>query len=139
MQEMHHRVKNSLQLVRGILSLQARRVTQQEAKDALNAAATRIVTIAEVHQNLYQGTSVSEVDVSLYLNELAKDLTHSILEGGHKRSLQVSADAVMWPSAKAISLGIITTELITNAIKYGLGKVNIKFKAHNDGTHTLSV
>jgi two-component sensor histidine kinase len=125
MQEVHHRVRNSLQLVRGILSLQARGSNHPEAKSALNAAAVRILTVADVHQHLYQGHSTAEVQVMRYLEDLATDLNTSMLDGRLDRKVLVEAPNVVWPSEKVIALGLIVTELTTNAIKYGSGIVKI--------------
>ena len=139
MQEVHHRVKNSLQLVRGILSLQARSVTHPEAKSALNDAAARILTVADVHQHLYQGLSTAEVNIQQYLADLASDLTKSMLDHSPGRHVTVEAPHLVWPSEKIIALGIIVTELVTNAIKYGDGPVMVKLAINEDQSATLVV
>jgi two-component system, sensor histidine kinase PdtaS len=139
MQEVHHRVKNSLQLVRGILSLQARNVVHPEVKSALNDAATRILTVADVHQHLYQGLSTAEVNVQQYLSDLADDLTKSLLDNAADRRVVVTAPACIWPSEKIIALGLIVTELATNAIKYGQGAVSISLTVADDQSAVLIV
>jgi two-component sensor histidine kinase len=139
MQEVHHRVKNSLQLVRGILSLQARGATHPEAKTALNDAATRILTVADVHQHLYQGLSTAEINIQQYLADLARDLTKSLLDRSPERYVKVTAPHLVWPSEKAIALGLIVTELVTNGIKYGDGPIVIKLTVKKDQSATLVV
>jgi two-component sensor histidine kinase len=139
MQEVHHRVKNSLQLVRGILSLQARGVVHPEAKAALTAAASRILTVADVHQHLYQGVSTVEVNVGQYLTDLADDLSKSLLDHSPDRQLTVEAPCAIWPSEKIIALGLIVTELVTNAIKYGLGHVRVRLEIGDDQSARLTV
>jgi two-component sensor histidine kinase len=139
MQEVHHRVKNSLQLVRGILSLQARSATHPEAKSALNDAATRILTVADVHQHLYQGLSTAQVNIQQYLADLASDLTKSMLDHSPERHVRASAPHLVWPSEKTIALGIIVTELVTNAIKYGDGPVTVSLTVDKDQSATLIV
>jgi two-component sensor histidine kinase len=139
MQEVHHRVKNSLQLVRGILSLQARTATNDEARTALNDAATRILTVADVHQHLYQGHSTTEVNVRQYLEDLGRDLNHSLLERDADRQITVRSSNAIWLSEKIVALGLITTELVTNAIKYGKGNVGLEFEVKPDGHARLVV
>jgi two-component sensor histidine kinase len=148
MQEIHHRVKNSLQLVRGILSLQARNSEHQEAKVALQAAATRILTVADVHQHLYQGHSTADVNVEQYLNDLGKDLTKSLLEAhpeakegvaSEPRHVEIIASDIVWPTEKVMALGLLVTELATNSIKYGAGVIKVNFSVEEDGSAIVCV
>lgn len=132
MMEVHHRVKNSLQLVRGILSLQARSASHAQAKEALNAAAARILTVADVHQHLYQGSTSAQVDVRRYLEDLAQGLAKSMLDGEPDRSVTVDAPTMEWPAEKLTTLGLIMTELVTNAIKYGSGVVAVQLAVEPD-------
>jgi two-component sensor histidine kinase len=139
MQEVHHRVKNSLQLVRGVLSLQARATDHPATKAALTAAASRIMTVADVHQHLYQGHSTAEIHVGRYIEDLAKDLATSLIGPDSARHIHARAADVIWPSEKATTLGLIITELVTNAIKYGEGDVSITFSIGPDGDGELVV
>ena len=139
MQEVHHRVKNSLQLVRGMLSLQARNTDQPDTKTALLAAASRIMTVADVHQHLYQGHSTAEIDVGRYVTELATNLATSMVSPETGRRVVVRASNVIWPSEKVTTLGLIVTELVTNAIKYGEGTVTVFLKVEADGQAELVV
>lgn len=139
MQEAHHRVKNSLQLVRGILSLQSRSAQHPEAKGALSAAAARIVTVADVHQHLYQGSSTTSVNVNQYLRDLSRDLSRSLLDGTDARHISATAPDIMWPAEKVTALGLIMTELVTNAIKYGAGDVEVAFAVGEDTSSMLTV
>jgi two-component sensor histidine kinase len=139
MQEVHHRVKNSLQLVRGMLSLQARGAGHPGTKAALMAAASRIMTVADVHQHLYQGHSTAEIHVGRYVEDLAADLAASLIGPDSSRQIHARAADVIWPSEKATTLGLIITELVTNAIKYGAGDVSIFFRIGEDGHGELVV
>jgi two-component sensor histidine kinase len=139
MQEVHHRVKNSLQLVRGVLSLQARTTHEPEAKAALVAAAGRIMTVADVHQHLYQGASTAEIDLGRYVTDLAANLAASLIAPDSGRRVMVFADKTIWPSEKVTTLGLIITELVTNAIKYGEGDVTISLTIADDGGGQLLV
>lgn len=139
MQEVHHRVKNSLQLVRGVLSLQARGEEDPKAKAALSAAAARILTVADVHQHLYQGHSTAEAHVGRYLEDLVADLARSLIGQESARRIIVEAPDVIWPSEKLTALGLIMTELVTNAVKYGAGVVQVRLSIASDGAATLVV
>jgi two-component sensor histidine kinase len=139
MQEVHHRVKNSLQLVRGMLSLQARGADHPDTKAALVAAASRIMTVADVHQHLYQGHSTTEIHVGRYIEDLASDLAASLVGPDSGRQIRAHASDVIWPSEKATTLGLIITELVTNAIKYGAGDVHVRFSMDAEGDGELVV
>ncbi len=139
MQEVHHRVKNSLQLVRGVLSLQARSAEDPGAKAALLAAASRIMTVADVHQHLYQGHSSTEIHVGRYIRDLAGDLATSLIPPDSGRKITVDAADAIWPSEKVTTFGLILTELVTNAIKYGDGDVAISLAIDVDGHGRLVV
>lgn len=139
MQEIHHRVKNSLQLVRGVLSLQARSTDQPDTKAALLEAASRIMTVADVHQHLYQGHSTTEIHVKQYITDLASDLATSLIPTDSGRRIVVNVKDMIWPSEKVTTLGLIITELVTNAIKYGGGDVTISLDMADDDHGTLIV
>jgi two-component sensor histidine kinase len=80
LREVHHRVKNSLQLVRTILIMQARRLTNPEAKEQVEEAAGRVMTVAAVHQRLYDGGSIAATDAAQYLRGLLADMRGMLLE-----------------------------------------------------------
>jgi two-component system, sensor histidine kinase PdtaS len=139
MQEVHHRVKNSLQLVLGMLSLQARTTKHPETKEALLEAANRIMTIADVHQHLYQGNSTAHVNVRQYLTDLAHHLCSSLITADCGRHIIVKANDMIWPSEKVTTLGLIVTELVTNAVKYAKGDIHLSLTLADDGNGMLVV
>lgn len=114
LREVDHRVKNSLQLVTALLTLQGRQVTDQATKRQLRDAATRVRAISRLHERLYQGTEVTRVDFGEYLRALCDDMRASAPE----QVIRVEAESVTLPVGKAVPLGLIVTELITNAIKH---------------------
>ncbi len=139
MQEVHHRVKNSLQLVRGVLRLQGRQASHPEAKAALEQAAARIMTVADVHQHLYQGLSTAEAHLARYLSDLVADLASSMLPADSGRRIKVMAPDIVWPSEKLTAIGLLVAELVTNAVKYGAGDIEVDLKREGSGAMTLSV
>jgi two-component sensor histidine kinase len=130
LREANHRIKNSLQLACSLLRLQAMRYPDPNLKAELYQASSRIASIAKVHDRLCQ-TDNSRVDVAAYLRELCADLTSSLsLTSG--QSVRVTAAHVTAPAELAISLGLVVTELVTNALKHAYrdgvaGNIHVAF------------
>ena len=122
MQEVHHRVKNSLQLVRTLLQLQGRSASA-ETRAQLDEAAGRIMTIGTVHQRLYEGGSVAETDAAAYLGALIGDTRTMLADTAGGREIALRAEPIMLPADQVTPLGLIVSELMTNALKYGQGNV----------------
>ena len=123
--EMSHRVKNSLASVVGLLRLQARNAQSEDVQNALTDAASRITTIAEVHDHLWRSKQIGFVDIADFAGELCRKLQET--SPGHKLhfkfgNLMISAD-------KAIPLGLLINELVTNAAKHaypnGSGEIQV--------------
>jgi two-component sensor histidine kinase len=112
--EMSHRVKNSLASVVGLLRVQARSAQSQEVENALKDAASRITTIAQVHDHLWRSARIGFVDISDFAGELCSKLQETA--PGHKVSC--SFGHLMIPADKAIPLGLLINELVTNAAKH---------------------
>lgn len=127
MQEVHHRVKNSLQLVNALLATQARASKLPEARDQLLEAAQRVMTIGAVHERLYQGGSVQEADAAAYLESLVADLRRSMSDAAAGRAveLDVPPPPLRLPADQLTPLGLVAAELVTNALKYGRGRVRL--------------
>jgi two-component sensor histidine kinase len=118
LREMEHRVANSLQIIASILLLKARSVTSEETRQHLNDAHQRVLSVAEVQRHLHTMTGSDEIDIGSYLTKLCGSLASSMIGEGHSISLRVMADAGRIGSDKAVSIGLIVTELVLNAIKY---------------------
>ncbi len=118
LREVNHRVANSLQLVSSLVHMQASAVKDSEAKIALKDTQARISAIMQVHRRLYTGEDVERVDMREYLTGLVFELEHSLPSAGAARAIRLDADAVELATDKAVSLGVIVAELVTNAYKY---------------------
>ena len=136
--EVNHRVKNSLQLVSSLLSLQASRSTDPELRAGLAEARSRIGVVAQVHRRLYQaGTHGRIDDLASFLRELSDDTVAALDPEGRinltfTSPTEDNANAVRAPIDRAVPLALIVSELVTNAVKYA-------FPDDQDGTIRVSV
>ena len=120
LKEVHHRVKNNLQVISSLMSLQSRSVVDQEALKVLNKSKQRIEAIALIHKNLYGNNIASEVNFKSYLLELTQ--SHQLIQSKVKCNLNLQEIALHLDIA--VPLGLIVSEMITNAMKHAF--VNIK-------------
>jgi len=116
--EMQHRIVNSLQIIASILMLKARHVTSEETRQHLQDAHRRVLSVAAVQQHLHSSGRQDLVDVAPYLSKLCSSLGESMIGESRPATLTVTADASTVQSSDAISLGLIVTELVINALKY---------------------
>ena len=112
--ELSHRVKNSLQLVSGLLALQSRMVGDEKARRALADARARIQTVAQVHDQLWRQDNASDIELSGFLDSLLAKLR----EGQSNCPLTFKGEPSMVSTDRAVAIGLIATELVTNAFKY---------------------
>jgi chemotaxis protein methyltransferase CheR len=122
LQEMEHRVANSLQIIASILMLKARLVTSEETRQHLRDAHQRVMSVASVQSHLHATDGVEEIEVGSYLTKLCDSLSASMIGESQPIVLQVMADEGMARSAQAVSMGLIVTELVINALKYAFPK-----------------
>jgi two-component sensor histidine kinase len=141
--EINHRVGNSLQLVNAFLRLQSNAASQPETKTALSNATVRVNAIGHVHRQLYTGSDVREIDLGRYLEDLVVDLQKTLgTETG--ASLSVTAEAIGTTTDRAVSIGMMVTELVLNAAKYAYpqdrnGPVRVSCRSTPDGGLELVV
>uniref|UniRef100_UPI0035CB7FA5 sensor histidine kinase n=1 Tax=uncultured Sphingomonas sp. TaxID=158754 RepID=UPI0035CB7FA5 len=118
LQEMKHRVANSLQIIASILLLKARAVASDETRFHLRDAHQRVMSVAAVQQHLDMTDGIDQIEVATYLAKLCAGLGSSMVSDSQPVAIVVTSDKGMIPSAKAVSLGLIVTELVINALKY---------------------
>jgi len=144
LKEVHHRVKNNLQMISSLFNLQAEFITDPAVLEIFRESQARVRAIATVHQRLYQSSDLSMVDVSGYLRALVVDLRRTFT--GHDLALDVSIDVepVGIGIDLAIPCGLAVNELVTNSIKHAFpgrrrGAIRITGKSTDDGILSISV
>jgi chemotaxis protein methyltransferase CheR len=139
LREVHHRVGNSLQIIASILALDARKVHSEEARLHLENAHRRILSVATVQQQLQTSCAGDEFELAAYLRRLCENLTASVVGDATRIAIEVRADAGMVPSAVAMNLGLIVTELVINALKHAFiadtatGRIVVTYRVEGRG------
>ena len=124
MKELHHRVKNNLQVVSSLLSLQSYELMDEGAVSALKESQQRVQAMSLIHQRLYKKDSLTSVNMKEYLTDLAESLLASYGFDRDGFDLQVIVGSEMLDVDKALPLGLIINEMVTNALKYAYPSVS---------------
>ncbi len=120
LREVNHRVANSLALVASFVFLQQKAIgtDQPLARNALADVQVRISAIAQIHRRLYTSDDVSTIEMDAYLRGLIEELGAAMTSSGQDRAIRLDTDPIQMATDRAVSLGVIVTELVTNAYKY---------------------
>ncbi len=118
LKEIHHRVKNNLQIISSLLNLQSLKVQNDQAQSLLRESQDRIRSMALIHERLYSSNDFAQIELRGYLEDLVKYLRNSY--DAFHAAVTVEAESVSLPLDTAIPLGLIVSELVTNAFKHGL-------------------
>lgn len=120
LQEIHHRVKNNLQVIISLLRMQSSELKSEEAVKSFNEAISRIMTMSLIHQKMYEKESLAFLDLEDYLNTLINDTLVSYTTGA-KVELDASYEQKIIGAKTIVPLGLIVNELVTNTVKHAFG------------------
>lgn len=143
LREIHHRVKNNLEVVSSLLALQSAQINDAQTKDAMQESQNRVQSIGIVHQKLYQGANLGAIEMKDYFINLSESILDSF--GADKRvTIECAMEKLDVDIDTAVPLGLIVNELLTNTLKYAFpegqqGKVQIKLQKQKDGVLQLEV
>jgi PAS domain S-box-containing protein len=121
LKEIHHRVKNNLQLISSLFNLQLQNSEDREVKNLLSASQSRILTMCRIHEFLYQSENFREVEMKGFLEHLVYDIQSIFLENdGAAIDFSIHADVTNLTVNRAVPCGLIMNELISNAVKHAV-------------------
>lgn len=144
LKEVHHRVKNNLQTVSSLLSLQSRNTPDAATKDLLKSSQNRVISMAMVHEMLYMREDISKIGYKSYVQELAEYLVRSIKGTSSNITLDIDIPDVKLNIDTAVPLGLLINEAVTNALKYGIvddsqGHIFIKLRKSENDEYLLNI
>ena len=143
LKEIHHRVKNNLEIVSGLLALQSSQIEDEKTKQAMAESQNRVNSIGIVHQKLYQGSNLGAIEMKEYFLNLGENILDCF--GASKRiDLKLAMDNLDLDIDTAVPLGLIVNEVLTNAVKYAFpenknGTITIELQKQNDSILQLKV
>lgn len=140
LKEIHHRVKNNLQVISSILSLQSKSEDDPNVISALKLGQNRVRSMALIHQNLYEENNLTGIEVKQYFDKLTRSLFHSYNISPHRIRLETDIQDLHLDVETVIPLGLIVNELITNSLKYAFpgdleGTIKVKLQESNGTLH----
>ena len=140
--EVHHRVKNNLQIISSLLMLQAEKLSNAADKAVFDECRDRIYSMARLHEQLYSSGEFSDLDFAAHLREMAEMLVRSHTPQGCTLVLDVRADSVAVDLDTAVTLGLIANELLLNALKHGFSGCpagNLTVELHGGNRNQMTV
>lgn len=135
--EIHHRVKNNLMIISSLLDIQSRYLKDKESIEVFKDSQNRALSMAIIHELLYQSSDLKSIELVKFINSLSKELFRAYGIESRLIKLEINVDDVNLDIDTAIPLGLITNELITNSLKYAFpegesGEIKVDFHSLND-------
>ncbi len=144
MKEIHHRIKNNLQVISSLLELQADHFSEEKVVEAFRESQNRVASMAIIHEELYKGGGTETIDFAAYLRKLTSDLLRSYMVRKEDVKLKLDVEEIFLGMDAAIPLGIIVNELVSNALKHAFpagrkGEIHVKlFRNEISGNKSIS-
>ena len=132
LREIHHRVKNNLQVMQSLMKMRARTLASPEAREAMESAIQRVFVIAAVHEKLYQMPDISCLSLGEYIREVVEGAVNSGSENADQIEVKIEVDELQIAMDSAVPLGLLVNELVLNSLKHG-------FKDHIRGRISVSI
>jgi two-component sensor histidine kinase/Flp pilus assembly protein TadD len=144
LREVHHRVKNNLQMVSSLLNLQASEVQNESVLASIREGKNRVEAMSLIHENLYQSDQLKDVDIAQYLEQLLGHLGDAFTQKGKSIKLNLAAQNIRFNIDTAIPLGLVINELVTNAYKYAfseqdIGQIEVSIHPIANDTYELRI
>lgn len=144
LKEIHHRVKNNLQTISSLLSLQSESISDERALNAVQESKNRVASMALIHQKLYQGENLAAIEMRDYFKTIGRAIKDSFGSKAENVSIEVDMSEIELDVDTAIPIGLITNELITNSFKHAFpnaqaGKISITLSKEDDGLLKLNI
>ena len=143
MKEIHHRVKNNLELVKSLIALQCAQMEDSASKDAMIESQNRVQSMGIIHQKLYQGENLGSIEMKDYFINLSEGILDAF-DAEKKVKIECAMDNLELDIDTAVPIGLIVNELLTNSLKYAFseraqGRVQISLSQPDSGILTLTV
>ena len=144
LKEIHHRVKNNLQIISSLLSLQAGHIKNQEAQEMFTDSQNRVRSMAMIHESLYRSNDLAKIDFSEYIRNLTSGLLHTYGFSARAVTLEVDVGDVRLNVDTAVPCGLIINELVSNSMKYAFpdgreGEIRVSLHPGADYIFTLTI
>ena len=144
LKEVHHRVKNNLQVISSLIKLQSNKLNDTQFSIYLDDINNRVLSIALIHENLYRSNNIADIDFNIFINDFIKKITYTYLSGKAKIKYNININNVFLPLTIAVPCSLIINEILTNSIKYAFldnsgGNIKIVFSQNENLNYHLTI
>ena len=144
MQEIHHRVKNNLQIISSLLNIQSRRIKDKQTLHTFKESQNRIESMSLIHEILYESKDLSKIDFARYVRELSQHLVASYRTDIRDTQIEIDVNGILLNVDKAVPLGLLLTEIVSNSLIHGFppgrkGTIRVGLRPIEDGNLVLTL
>ena len=144
LKEIHHRVKNNLQVIYGLLEMHYNNIKDEQSKDMCRSLKNLVITMSLVHKTLYKSRDLTQIDFKDYISKIITILYESFYVSTDRVSLKMNFDVFSFDVNTALSCGLVINELVSNSLKYAFpdkrkGEITVSLTSHNKKEFELTV